>query len=140
MEYRFNEASVALPAELVDKSIQTFTLADGKHGFSIVISRADLGSEETLQQLCKRLVGEWESKLPQFMLVDRQPRTVDGEAAEFIDCRWKANGVIVNQWHIVALSPRPMEVLIITGTCEKNFGEPYTEIYGRLIESFRWRR
>ncbi|MBO0721901.1 MAG: DcrB-related protein [Blastocatellia bacterium] len=140
MEYRFNEASVTLPSELVDKSIQTFTLADGKQGFSIVISRADLESGETLQQLCSRLVGEWESKLPKFMLVDRQPRTLDGEAAEFFDCRWKANDVIVNQWHVVALSPKPLNALIITGTCQKNFAEPHTEIYGRLIESFHWRR
>jgi hypothetical protein len=145
MEYRFNEASVSLPSELVDKSMQTFTLADGKQAFNIVISRADLESGETLQQLCKRLLGEWESKLPQFMLVDRQPRTVDGEAAEFFDCRWKANGVIVNQWHIVALSPRPdrrgpLNGLIITGTCQKNFVQPYTEIYEKFIASFRWRK
>ena len=145
MEYRFNEASVALPAELVDKSLQTFTLADGKLGFNIVVSRADLESGETLQQLCIRLVAEWESKLPQFMLVDRQPRMVDGEAAEFFDCRWKANGVVVNQWHVVMLSPKPdrsgpLNGLIITGTCQKNFVEPYTDIYEKFIASICWRK
>jgi hypothetical protein len=145
MEYRFNEASVALPSELVDKSLQTFTLADGKQGFNVVVSRAELESGETLQQLCERLVAEWESKLPQFMLVDREARIIDGEAAEFFDCRWKANGVVVNQWHIVALSPKPdrsgpFNGLIITGTCQKNFVEPYTEIYGKFIASFRWRK
>jgi hypothetical protein len=51
MEYRFNEASVTLPAELIDKSLQTFILADGKQNFNVVISRVDLESEETLSQL-----------------------------------------------------------------------------------------
>jgi hypothetical protein len=145
MEYRFNEASVALPSELVDKSLQTFTLADGKQGFNIVVSRAELESGETLQLLSKRLIAEWESKLPQFMLVDREMRMVDGEAAEFFDCRWKANGVVVNQWHIVTLSPKPdrsgpLNGLIITGTCQKNFVEPYTEIYEKFIASLSWRK
>jgi hypothetical protein len=149
MEYRFNEASVALPSELVDKSLQTFTLANGKPAFNIVVSRTDLESGETLQQLCQRLIVEWESKLPQFMLVDRETRMVDGEAAEFFDCRWKANGVVVNQWHVVTLSPKPdrgeqlndpFNGLIITGTCQKNFVEPYTEIYEKFIASLRWRK
>jgi hypothetical protein len=145
MEYRFNEASVTLPSELVDRSLQTFILADGKQSFNIVISRIDLESDETLPQLCQRLLDEWESKLPQFMLVDRKSRSVDGEATEYFDCRWKANGVVVNQWQVVALianSERrgPRTGLVITGTCQKNFGPPYTEIFERFIESLRWRR
>jgi hypothetical protein len=145
MEYRFNEASVTLPAELVDRSLQTFTLADGKQGFNIVISRVDLESGEILSQLSKRMLAEWESKLPQFMLVDRQTRTVDGEAAEFFDCRWKANGVVVNQWQVVTLAPRPdkrgaLNGLIITGTCHKNFVPPYPEIFEKFIANLHWRK
>jgi hypothetical protein len=145
MEYRFNEASVALPAELVDKSLQTFTLADGKQGFNIVISRVELQGGEILQQLCKRLLDEWESKLPKFMLVDRQAMTIDGEAAEYFDCRWKANGIAINQWQVVTLAPRPdkcgaLNGLIITGTCQKNFAPPYTEIFEKFIANLHWRQ
>jgi hypothetical protein len=145
MEYRFNEANVTLPSELVDRSLQTFILADGKQSFNIVISRIDLESDETLPQLCQRLLDEWESKLPQFMLVDRKSRSVDGEATEYFDCRWKANGVVVNQWQVVTLIPNPERRgprtgLVITGTCQKNFVPPYTEIFERFIESLRWRR
>jgi hypothetical protein len=144
MEYRFNEASVTLPSELIDRSLQTFILADGKQSFNLVISRIDLESRETLPQLCQRLLAEWESKLPQFMLVDRKPMAVDGEAAECFDCRWKANGVVVNQWQVVTLAPNPERHgprtgLVITGTCQKNFTPPYTEIFERFIAGLRWR-
>jgi hypothetical protein len=145
MEYRFNEASVTLPSELIDRSLQTFILADGNQSFNIVISRVDLESDETLPQLCQRLLDEWGSKLPQFMLVDRRSMTVGGGAAEFFDCRWKANSVVVNQWQVVTLAPNPerggpLTGLVITGTCQKNFGPPYTDIFGRFIASLRWRR
>jgi hypothetical protein len=145
MEYRFNEASVTLPSELIDRSLQTFILADGKQSFNIVISRVDLESQETLPQLCQRLLGEWESKLPQFMLVDRRPMIVDGESAEYFDCRWKANGVVVNQWQVVTLAPDPerrgpLTGLVITGTSQKNFVPPYTDIFERFINSLRWRK
>jgi hypothetical protein len=144
MEYRFNEASVTLPSELIDKSLQTFILADGKQSFNLVISRVDLENRETLGQLCERLLDEWESKLPQFILVGRKSTMVDGEAAEYFDCRWKVNGILVNQWQVVALAPNPRHGppngLIITGTCQKNFVQPYTEIYQQFIESLRWRK
>jgi hypothetical protein len=144
MKYRFNEASVTLPSELIDRSLQTFILADGKQSFNLVISRIDLESQETLPQLCQRLLDEWESKLPQFMLVDRRSMTVDGEAAERFDCRWKAKDVVINQWQIVTLAPNPERRgprtgLVITGTCHKNFVPPYTEIFERFLESLRWR-
>jgi hypothetical protein len=145
MEYRFNEASVTLPSELIDRSLQTFILADGNQSFNIVISRVDLESDETLPQLCQRLLDEWGSKLPQFMLVDRRSMTVSGEAAEFFDCRWRANNVVVNQWQVVTLAPNPerggpLTGLVITGTCQQNFGPPDTDIFGRFIASLRWRR
>jgi hypothetical protein len=79
------------------------------------------------------------------MLVDRKPMIVDGEAAEYFDCRRKANGVLIDQWQVVILAPNserrgPLNELIITGTCQKNFVPPFTEIFARLIASLRWRR
>jgi hypothetical protein len=144
MEYRFNEASVTLPAELIDKSLQTFILADGKQNFNVVISRVDLESGETLPQLCDRLLKEWQSKLPQFTLNKRLPITVDGEDAEYFDCRWNANGVPVNQRQVVILTPspdkpEPLNGLVITGTCHTLFAPPYTEIFERFILSLQWR-
>jgi hypothetical protein len=63
------------------------------------------------------------------MLVDRKPMIVDGEAAEYFDCRWKANGVLIDQWQVVILAPNP-----------ERRGPPFTEIFARLIASLRWRR
>src|SRR5215471_14758578 len=126
MEYRFNEASVTLPAELIDKSLQTFVLADGKQSFNVVVSRVDLEQEETLSHLCERLLKEWQSKLPQFNVFDRKRMAIDGEEAEYFDCRWSANGVMISQRQIVALAPNPdrpgsLNGLIITGTCHTLF-------------------
>ena len=144
MEYRFNEASVKLPAELVDRSLQTLVLADGKQSFNVVISRVDLESKETLEHLCERLLKEWQSKLPRFKVVERKPMTVDGEEAEYFDCRWSANNVIVNQRQIVVLAPspegaEPLNGLIITGTCPTLFAPQYAEIFEQLYLSLRWR-
>jgi hypothetical protein len=144
MEYRFNEASVTLPAELIDRSLQTFVLADGKQSFNVVISRVDLESKETLEHLCERLLKEWQSKLPRFKVVERKSMTVDGEEAEYFDCRWSANNVIIHQRQIVTLAPNPdgsepLNGLIITGTCHTLFSPPYTEIFEQLLLSLRWR-
>lgn len=144
MEYRFNEACVLLPAELIDRSLQTFVLADGKQSFNVVISRVDLESKETLEHLCERLLKEWQSKLPRFKVVERKPMTIDGEEAEQFDCRWSANNVIISQRQIVALAPNPdgaepLNGLIITGTCPTLFAPPYTEIFEQVCLSLRWR-
>jgi len=144
MEYRFNEASVTLPAELIDRSLQTFVLADGKQSFNVVVSRVDLEPEETLSHLCERLLKEWQSKLPQFKVVDRKHMAVDGEEAEYFECRWSANRVMISQRQVVALAPSPdspgsLNGLIITGTCHTLFMPPYTEIFERFYLSLRWR-
>jgi hypothetical protein len=144
LEHRFNEASVKLPTELVDRSLQTLVLADGKQSFNVVISRVDLESKETLEHLCERLLKEWQNKLPRFKVVERKPMTVDGEEAEYFDCRWSANNVIVNQRQVVVLAPNPdgsepLNGLIITGACPTLFAPPYTEIFEQLYLSLRWR-
>jgi hypothetical protein len=144
MDYRFNEASVVLPAELIDKSLQTFILADGGQSFNVVVSRADLEPEESLAQLCERLLEAWQSRLPQFKAIERRRITVGGQVAEYFDCRWEANGIAVHQRQIVALAPgpesdEPMNGLIVTGTCQDQFVYPYTEIFEEFIGSLRWR-
>jgi hypothetical protein len=144
MDYRFNEASVVLPAELIDKSLQTFILADGGQSFNVVVSRHDLEPEESLAQLCERLLKAWQSQLPQFKMIERRRINVGGQAAEHFDCRWEANGIIVHQRQVVALAPgpeltEPMNGLIVTGTCQNQFAEPYTEIFEEFIKSLRWR-
>jgi hypothetical protein len=144
MDYRFNEASVVLPAKLIDKSLQTFILADGEQSFNVIVSRADLEPEESLAQLCERLLEAWQSQLPQFKAIERRRITVGGQAAEYFDCRWEANGITIHQRQVVALAPgpeptEPMNGLIVTGTFKNQFAEPYTEIFVEFIESLRWR-
>jgi hypothetical protein len=144
MDYHFNEASVVLPAELIDKSLQTFILADGGQSFNVVVSRADLEPEESLAQLCERLLEAWQSQLPQFKMIECRRITVGGLAAGYFDCRWEANGITVSQRQVVALAPgsesaEPMNGLIITGTCQDQFVYPYTEVFDEFIGSLRWR-
>jgi hypothetical protein len=144
MDYRFNEASVELPADLIDRSLQTFILADGGQSFNVVVSRHDLEPEETLAQLCERLLKVWQSQLPQFKMNERRHIAVDMQAAEYFDCRWEANGIAVHQRQVVALTPspeldEPMNGLIITGTCQGQFVYPYAEIFEGFIKSLRWR-
>jgi hypothetical protein len=144
MDYRFNEASVVLPAELIDKSLQTFIPADGGQSFNVVVSRVDLESEESLHQLCDRLLKVWQSQLPQFKMIGRRHITVDRQTAEYFDCRWEADGITVHQRQVVALAPgseaaEPMNGLIITGTCQDQFVYPYIEIFEEFIGSLRWR-
>jgi hypothetical protein len=143
MDYRFNEASVVLPAELIDKSLQTFILANGEQSFNVVVSRADLEPEESLAQLCERLLEAWQSQLPQFKMIEHRRITVGGQAAEYFDCRWEANGITIHQRQVVALAPgpepaEPMNGLIITGTCKGQFVYPYTEVFEEFIGSLRW--
>jgi hypothetical protein len=144
MDYRFNEASLVLPAELIDKSLQTFILADGEQSFNVVVSRVDLEPEESLHLLCERLLKAWQSQLPQFKLLERRRITVDRQAAAYFDCRWEANGISIHQRQVVTLAPgpkptEPMNGLIITGTCQKQFVYPYTEVFDEFIENIHWR-
>jgi hypothetical protein len=144
MDYRFNEASVVLPAELIDKSLQTFILANGEQSFNVVVSRVDPEPEESLAQLCERLLKAWQGQLPKFKMIERRRITAGGQAAEYFDCRWEVEGVTVHQRQVIALTPgpeptEPMNGLIVTGTCQNQFAEPYTEIFEKFIKSLRWR-
>jgi hypothetical protein len=144
MDYRFNEASVVLPAELIDKSLQTFILANGEQSFNIVVSRVDLEPEESLAQLCERLLKAWQSQLSQFKMIERRRVSVDRQAAEYFNCRWEANGVTIDQRQVVTFTPgpestEPINGLIVTGTCRDQFVYPYTEIFDEFIGSMRWR-
>jgi hypothetical protein len=144
MDYRFNEASVVLPAQLIDKSLQTFILADGGQSFNVVVSRVDPEPEESLAQLCERLLKAWQSELPQFKMIERRHIIVDRQTAECFDCRWNASGITIHQRQVVALAPgpeadEPMNGLIVTGTCQNQFAEPYTGIFEKFVKSLRWR-
>lgn len=140
MEYRFNEASVILPAGLVDKSLQTFTLADGKQSFNVVVSRVDLLPDEQLSQLCERLLKEWQTRLPQFRLDRRQAISIDGQAAEYFDCHWNANGRLIHQRQVVSLPDpsQPLNGLVITGSCQNQFALLYTQMFEQFVRSLRW--
>ena len=67
MPYHTNHATFELPAQLKDKTMHMFTLADeGPSEFSVVMSHADAQGDDSLVNFADRLVAELGNSLPDF--------------------------------------------------------------------------
>lgn len=142
-ENRFNEASVQLPAALVDKSIQMYMPADGSKAFNIVVSRSEVEPDETVEAFAERLLDHSRRTLTRFNLEDRRERIVAQVPGVELTFTWRANGAVLHQRQAIFLAPgaapgKPTG-LIITGTCQGMLMHPYPELFEQTVASLQWR-
>ena len=143
-QYRTNLATFALPAQFKDKTMHMFTLSDsGPSDFSVVISHADAGPDDTLASFSARLLRELESALPQFALARSKERQLDGAAAIELQYSWRSEGSALHQRQLITLvpgaQPNTHQAMMIGATCLRAFTAEWNAAFDGILDSMRLR-
>ena len=143
-QYRTNQATFALPPQLKDKSMHMFTLSDnGPSEFSVVMSHADAGPDDTLASFSARLVTELQKALPQFELTRTQERTLDGADAIELQYCWRSEGSVLHQRQVITLVPGALpdtrQALMIGATCLRAFTADWNAAFDGILDSMTLR-
>ena len=142
--YRTNHATFTLPPQLRDKTMHMFTLTDsGPSEFSVVISHADAGHDETLHGFSTRLVQELQKSLPRFELARSQARTLDGAEAIELFYSWRSEGTFLHQRQVVTLmpgeQPNTRKAMMVGATCLRAFTDEWNAAFDDVLGSMRLR-
>lgn len=145
IDYTMHDAAFTLPDQLKDKTMHLFTLNDnGPSDFTLVVSRAELDQEDTLQTFSDRIVRELAKTMPKFELKERSEVEVDGQPAVEIRYAWRSEGVFLHQRQTIVLTssdrPGAQRAMSIIGTCPKAFPETWANNYQQIIASVRLHR
>ena len=143
-KYRTNLATFTLPPQLKDKTMHMFTLSDsGPSEFSVVMSQADAGPDDTLVSFSGRLVTELQQSLPQFQLARTQERTLAGVEAIELHYSWRSNADVLHQRQVVALVPGAMpdtrQALLLGATCTRAFTADWHAAFDAILDSMTLR-
>ncbi len=147
--YELDEASLALPCELKDKTNHLFTISDqGPSPFNLVVSRHEVPTEESLFEVADRISAELKKALPKFQLKRREECALDGQPAIELFYAWVQKGTVLQQrqtitlvkaWHQADEDPRP-QALMISATCANGFTPQWNAMYEQVLASVQIRR
>ncbi|OJH38154.1 DcrB-related protein [Cystobacter ferrugineus] len=129
--YLTNEVSLQLPDELIDKTINIFSLSDDSPSeFSLVIARDQLQAGERLGNLADKQLRQLSSRLQDFKLLRRDDVMIDHHPALSADYQWHSQNGLLHQRQITLLTNEQTKngrvVITITATF-KSTPLPYWE-------------
>ncbi|WP_223164901.1 DcrB-related protein [Massilia mucilaginosa] len=144
MPYHTNHATFELPAQLKDKTMHMFTLADeGPSEFSVVMSHADAQGDDSLVNFADRLVAELGNSLPDFRLLNRVERTLDETPAIELAYRWRSAGHLMHQRQVITMLPRTeagdVKAMLIAATCLTQFTDEWNATFDGMLASVKLR-
>jgi hypothetical protein len=143
--HELNELVFELPTILHDKTMHVFALKDdGPNEFSLVISRAKVDAQNTLEEFTQRLCAELDRALPKFKLHQRVELHIDDCPAIELRYSWHNNGVVMQQRQSVALvqsaAAEEPEALMVAATCIDSFSAHWHATYDAMLASMKLRR
>jgi hypothetical protein len=143
--HELNELVFDLPTILNDKTMHVFALKDdGPNEFSLVISRAKVNDQDTLEEFAQRLSGELGRALPKFKLHQRLELRIDDSPAIELRYSWHNNGVVMQQRQSITLVQSAAavepEVMMVAATCIDSFSEHWRAVYDGILASMKLRR
>ena len=144
MQYRTNHVTFELPSKLKDKTVHMFTLSDsGPSDFSVVISHADAGPDESLTEFSERLLQELEKSLPKFLHAGTQERLIDGAPAIEMAYSWRSEGKFLHQRQVIILvpgaEPGTQTAMMIGATCLRAFNDEWKAAFEGILDSIKLR-
>jgi hypothetical protein len=143
--HELNELVFELPTILHDKTMHVFALKDdGPNEFSLVISRAKVDAQNTLEEFTQRLCAELERALPKFKLHQRVELHIDDSPAIELRYSWHNNGVVMQQRQSITLVQSAAavepEALMVAATCIDSFSDHWRAVYDSMLASMKLRR
>ena len=143
--YRTNHASFELPPQLADKTMHVFTPGDsGANEFSVVISHAAAGPDESLAEFGARLLRDMRGNLADFTFEQSLDRTVDGAPALELFYNWRSDGHLLRQRQLITLlpgaAPGTQQAMMIGATFMHAFAPRWTEVFDGILDSIKLRQ
>ena len=144
MLYRTNEFSFDLPASLNDRSVNIFSLTDdGVSEFSLVATRAPLGTGETIETYTDRQISGLTKTLSGFKVNERRGLLLKGVEAVFLSYIWSSNGSLMHQLQVSFVASSSPEktglVVMLTATCRNRFTPEWLGAFQNIIASINIR-
>lgn len=120
--YRMNDATLDLPGDWEDKSVNVFAALDSSpHPVSLVINRDRMKPGQDLADLAEQRLDEIESNLKQFTLLEKRQLEIAGTTALEAEFKWRSDIGLMHQRQIFL--PRGDRVLVITITAPRELRE-----------------
>lgn len=120
--YRMNDATLDLPGDWEDKSVNVFATPDSSpHPVSLVINRDRLAAGQDLADLAEQRLDQIESNLKQFTLLEKRQVEIAGTTALEAEFKWRSDMGLMHQRQIFL--PRGDRVLVITITAPREIRE-----------------
>jgi hypothetical protein len=133
-----NEFAATVPDELLDRSINVFTLTvDGPSELSVVVTRDALRAGEDLAGYIDRQLATLQERLAQLRIRRREPSVVGGVAAERLEITWQTREGAITQRQLAAVSPRG-PVMTFSATFRGAPAEPHVSTFEAFIASVRF--
>lgn len=138
--YVMNEATVELPPEWTDQSINIISSkAAMQQGLTLTITRDDLPFGMSFAEYLEDQVKEVGKLLVDYKLISRQQVTLDTIAAAEIECTWVAKQARMHQ--LIYMLPTPNgRAMVITASVPGRMTESQQTEIRRLVQTIRFRR
>lgn len=142
--YHTNELIFDLPEILKDKTHHIFTVSEeGPSPFNLVISKLDVGLEDTLESYGARLAAEVAKALPNFQLIGSGLIMVAGQPSWGLEYRWQNQGQWLHQRQASLFQyPEPgrKQAIQVTATVAGEFTDEWKQMLSLILGSIRLRQ
>ena len=136
-EYQLNEATLELPDEWIDQTINVFPNSSSDPAeFSVVITRDNPYAKEDLEKYFERQTKQLPDSLPGFKEIRRGKLTLDDRDAVDIEYNWIGKG---KKMHIRQVCTMVDEIILnITATAVAPHFPKHAPEFDKILKSFKF--
>jgi hypothetical protein len=132
------ELTAEIPEEFKDDSVNIFSSLGDNSRVSLVVTRADLEADDTLETYSKRTLAQMEKALPNFAVMERQTSEVDRVPTEVVDARFVTkNGPVFQRQALIIWGQR---AITITASALLPWADLAKDQLSRILPTIRFRR
>jgi hypothetical protein len=138
--YTVNEASWEIPTGWRDRTVNIFSYGtEPPLPLSLVVSRDELKSGQTLADFADEQVKQFGEKLHQFRLLGKRQLTVSGAVALEAEFTWRSEKGPMHQRQVYVPTAGSSKLVIMTATAPVKIADDDQEKLNALLESFQFR-
>ena len=136
--YTMNDAELDIPEAWTDQSVNVFSASSAPPvPMSLVITRDRLGPGQELAEFAEVKLGELESQLDSFKVIEKRQVEVAGQVALEAEIRWSSKQGPVHQRQVYI--DHGQKVLVLTATAAGTISEAYAEQFDQILATLKLR-
>lgn len=141
-EYTLQECTLTVPDVFRDRTMNLFTLNNvGASEFTLVVSRASAGADDSLQMMARRLAEELDTSLQAVEVIHTRMTDIDGLQAVELFYSFKSGERTLFQKQRMVLTDEKHQgkkLLSFICTCTDGFDDYHARVYENIIASIRF--